>query len=132
MTEHELSMEDIVRGSLNAIANLRAELNDLDDQKKQGVALILTPELQADLDTLDEKFKPEYERIQGLIKESEALAKEGVIEVGETVKGTFLMGVFNKGRVRWDSKALDGYSKSHPELLEFRKEGNPYASIRGI
>ena len=60
------------------------------------------------------------------------MAKDGVIEIGETVKGTFLMGVFNKGRVRWDSKALDGYSKSHPELLEFRKEGNPYASIRGI
>lgn len=132
MTELELTVEDVVRGSLNAIADLRRELNDLDDRKKQGVALILTPELQAELDALDQEFKPEYERIQGLIKGSESLAKDGVIEIGETIKGTFLMGVFNKGRVRWDSKALDGYSKSHPELLEFRKEGNPYASIRGI
>ncbi len=132
MTELELTTEDVVRGSLNAIADLRKELNDLDDRKKQGVALILTSELQAELDALDLEFKPEYERIQGLIADSETLTKVGVIEIGKTVKGNFLMAVFNKGRVRWDSKALDGYSKSHPELLEFRKEGNPYASIRGI
>ena len=49
----ELTVEDVVVGSLNAIADLRRELNDLDDRKKQGVALILTPELQAELDALD-------------------------------------------------------------------------------
>jgi len=56
--------------------------------------------------------------------------KERVLLAGETVSGSVLKAVFNKGRTKWDTKALDGYAKAHPELLEFRSEGKPYVSIR--
>ena len=50
--------------------------------------------------------------------------------MGETVKGDHLQAVWSKGRASWDDKALMGYTKAHPELLEFRKQGEPSVSIR--
>ena len=32
---------------------------------------------------------------------------------------------YRKGAVRWDTKWLDGYSTAHPEILKYRKQGEP-------
>jgi len=55
-----------------------------------------------------------------------------VVERGETVTGDALQAVFYQGKATWDSKALDAYSISVPELLKYRKLGKPYATIRPI
>ena len=62
----------------------------------------------------------------------EAEIKELVKATGATVKSTFLMAVYAKGRISWDAKGLDGYAVAHPEILYMRKEGDPSVSIRRI
>lgn len=32
---------------------------------------------------------------------------------------------YRKGAVRWDTKWLDGYSTAHPEILKYRRVGEP-------
>ncbi len=49
---------------------------------------------------------------------------------GESVKGTNLQAIFIKGRQTWDNAELDKYAEKHPEILKFRKIGNPSVSIR--
>jgi hypothetical protein len=56
--------------------------------------------------------------------------KESVIAGGESVKGEFLHAVYVKGRTTWETKLLDGFAAAHPEILQFRKVGEPSVTIR--
>jgi hypothetical protein len=37
-----------------------------------------------------------------------------------------------KGRVSWDTKALDGYAVAHPEIEKLRIEGAPTVRIAKV
>ena len=87
----------------------------------------------------DEQIKNlEYERdvlTDGLdqhIADVENEIRIAVTKLGQTVKGSALMAVWNKGRVKWDTKGLDGYAIAHPEIEAFRSEGEPSVSIRVV
>ena len=47
-----------------------------------------------------------------------------------SVKGARLMAVWNKGRVSWDGKKLDGMRALIPQLNEARKVADPTVTIR--
>lgn len=68
---------------------------------------------------------------EGIAKLTNEIKAE-VLQVGATVKSERLQAVYSNGRVSWDTKALDGYAAGHPELLQFRKEGEPSISIRAV
>jgi hypothetical protein len=53
-----------------------------------------------------------------------------VLKNGATVRGSYLMAVWSKGRVSWDDKGLSNYAQAHPDLLQYRKQGDPSISIR--
>ena len=99
-----------------------------DDLKAQ----ILTPELQQALDEIDAEMNTAMDALQGGIKSITDEIKEDVIKECATVKGSYLMAVWNKARVSWDTKGLDGYAVAHPEISAFRKEGDPSVTIRKI
>lgn len=68
--------------------------------------------------------------IQEKVHAIEKVIREEVLKHGETVKGTRIWAVYNHGRVSWDTQALMGYGVAHPEIKTFRKQGNPYVSLR--
>ena len=51
---------------------------------------------------------------------------------GASVKGEFLHAVWAKGRVNWNTSALEGYAAAHPEIEQFKTVGEPSISIRAI
>ena len=76
------------------------------------------------------EFAQRVEAVDENISALEEEIKNDVIQHGTTVRGTFLRAVWNKGRVTWNTKAMDGYASTHPEILQFRKEGQPFVSIK--
>ena len=50
--------------------------------------------------------------------------------VREDLKGSLLHAIYAAGRASWDTKALEGYAVAHPEILQFKKVGEPSVSIR--
>lgn len=70
------------------------------------------------------------EEIDSTIQAAQQDIKAAVVEFGKSIKSARLHAVWSKPRVRWDSKALDGYALNHPELFAFRTEGKPSCSIR--
>jgi hypothetical protein len=46
------------------------------------------------------------------------------------VKSGRAQAVYYKGRVSWDNESLDRYAASHPEVMQYRKEGEPSIQIR--
>lgn len=124
-------MSDI-KAKLDELADLRSALDTIALEKQAVVDSILTPELKAKLAEIDAEFAGKAEVANGKSATLEAEIKELVKTGAETVKGTFLMAVWNKGRVSWDTKSLDGYAVAHPEILNLRKEGDPTVTIRKI
>ena len=89
-------------------------------------------EVKEALDKIDAEFNERQAEVGKQISELEAEIKLDVINLGSTVKGEFLMAVYNKGRITWDNKGLEGFMVAHPEIVAFRKEGDPSVTLRKI
>ena len=104
---------------------VRMKFNELRDQ-------IMTPEIKAQLAEVDAEEATTLEAVKSGIDTLTAEVKSDVLKSSVTVKGKYLQAVWAKGRVSWDTKALDGYAAGHPEIVQFRKEGEPSVSIRNV
>ena len=116
---------------LDKIADLKSAQNLREMDKQALIDQVLTPEIKTKIAEIEAEFSAS-DNVTDTINMLTEEVKSEVAQLGETVKGTFLMAVYSKPRVSWDTKALDGYIVSHPELTQFRKEGAPTVSIRGI
>lgn len=123
--------EDIIQ-KLDRLANFQAQIQVLELDKQALIDRVLTPEIRIRLDEIEAEFADKLEAVEENIATLEAEIRAEVIRHGTTVKGTFLQASFYDGRVSWDTKALDRYAKSHPEIIGYRKQGQPYTSIKKI
>ena len=117
------SQLDVIRQSQLDVIRLR--FNELQDS-------LISPEIKEKLDEIKEEEKTALETCQEGIDRLTETIKTEVIKGGETVKGKGLMAVWNKRRSSWDTKRLEGYAGAHPEIRNFRKEGDPSITIRRI
>jgi hypothetical protein len=117
---------------LNKLSELQAQADvvklHFEDLRKS----ILTPEIQAQLDDIAAEERTSLDALQGGIDELTAEVKADVLNAGATVKGDYMMAVYNKGRVSWDTKGLDGFAIAHPEMQAFRKVGEPTITLRKV
>jgi len=119
------------REKLDKIADLKSAQSLRESEKQALIDQVLTPEIKTKIAEIEAEFAAS-DNVTDTINLLTEEVKSEVAQLGETVKGTFLMAVYSKPRVSWDTKALDGYIVSHPELKQFRKEGAPSVSIRGL
>jgi hypothetical protein len=125
-------MSDEITTKLDQLADAQAYLDTLRLHYEQLEQSLIPPEVRQAIDSLNTERKLAYEAAQLGIDTLTAEIKTAVIAAGATVKGAHLQAVWTKGRVSWDTKALEGYAAGHPEVLPFRKEGEPSVTIRGV
>jgi hypothetical protein len=116
--------------SLEKLAELYDQRDGLQTEKRALIAQVLTPELLGRLDEIDAEFTQKEEGATEAINALEAQIKADTLAQGETVKGSAFVAVWSKGRVSWDGKGLTTYAEAHPDVLQYRKEGDPSVSIR--
>lgn len=113
----------------------------LDAEKQKLIDSVLTPEILKKVEEIKAEFQPKYDLLendekykayQAEIETLTAEIKQEVITGGMTVKGSVIQAVYTKGRVTWDTKSLDGYAAAHPEIVQFRKVGDPSVAIRKV
>jgi hypothetical protein len=113
----------------------------LEAQQQALIDSVLTPEILAQVDAIKAEFAPKFEALnndqnyQRAKNEADTLTeaiKQQVISAGATIKGSVLQAVFIKGRVTFDTKALEGYAAAHPEIEKFKKVGEPSVTIRKV
>ena len=117
---------------LDALDELHQQLILLGADKQALIDQVLTPEIRRKLDEIEDEFSDKSGAVLEKIGDLEGAIKQDVITEGATVKGKYMMAVFSKGRVSWDTKSLDGYAAAHPEIAQFKKTGDPSVSIRII
>ena len=122
---------DSIIARLDELAEIRAavDVTRLDYEAKRAEILRA---VQEELAALDAEFKPLLDTSAERVAELEEAIKNDVARLGASVKGRHVQAVFTRGRVSWDTKALDGYAHAHPEVQVFRKEGEPSVSLRVV
>ena len=121
-----------IKEKLDRLAEMRGQANVIREYYDDAKAQILTPELQQALADMDAEMNIALDGANVGINKLISEIKADVIKECATVKGKYIMAVWNKGRTSWDSKLLDGYAVAHPEMSAFRKEGDPSVTIRDI
>ena len=115
---------------LTELARLRKDAESNRVQYERAREDAIPPDVLLLLEKIEVEYRFAADFFGEKIASLEDEIKSDVLTIGATVKGDGLMAVWNKGRVSWDSKTLDGYAVAHPEILVARKEGEPTVTIR--
>ena len=118
---------------LARIADLRTAIQQAQQRYESELDELLTEAgLLDEVRKLTAKRLALVESMETTAAEHEAEARRLTLEHGSTIShpDVMLQAVFNKARIKWDDKKLQGYAVSHPEVLRFREEGSPSISIR--
>ena len=118
------------KSKLDQLAYMYFRRDQIELEKKKVIDSILTPEIKQQIAEVELEFSSARDAVADNIGELEVEIKNDVIQLGESVKSEFVMAVWSKPRVSWDTKALDGYAVAHPEIGVMRKEGQPSVSLR--
>lgn len=123
-------MEHII-AKLEELSELKAaaDLTRLDYEARRAEIL---KAVQADLDELEAEYAPLLETASDRIAALEGEIRQDVLVHGASVKGGRLQAVYVRGHVSWDTKALDVFTLSHPEIARFRSEGSPSVRLNWI
>jgi hypothetical protein len=118
-----------VTEKLERFSNLRnaTEFTRLDYETKRKEIL---KQIQPELDALDAEYKPVLEAAEENIAALENEIKTDVLLYGESVSGGMYRACYAQGRVSWDNDGMARYAGSHPDVLQFRKQGQPSVSLR--
>lgn len=117
---------------LNRLYELKTAMTETEERKQAEIDMILTPEILAQVEEIRKKWNDTTESMKNEILDLETEIKKDVLTAGETIKSDHLMAVWNKGRVTWDGKLLDGMAKIIPQLETARIVGEPTVSIREV
>lgn len=118
-----------IADKLKRLENLKgaADVARLDYESKRADIL---KQIQNQLDALDSEYKPLLESAEENISTLENEIKTDVLLHGESVTGGMYRATFTKGRVSWDNEGIEKYANAHPEVMQFRKQGQPIVTLR--
>ncbi len=120
-----------VKEKLVRLTNLHsaADITRLDYEAKRAE---LFKQIQAELDALEAEYQPLLEAAQDNITALENEVRTEVLLHGQSVEGGVYRAVYTKGRISWDNKGIEHYANTHPEVLKFRKQGDPSVTLRVV
>jgi hypothetical protein len=123
-----------ISAKLDILQELRDAPAKIQAQKTALINSVLSPEIRIQLQEIDAEFANILQVAETNAKQLEAEIKAEVIIGGVTVRGSYLMATWNKGRDgEWDSKKLKEYAINHPEINRLQKpNGPPTVSIKEI
>jgi DNA-binding Lrp family transcriptional regulator len=134
---HQLAKENSrpsrehVTEKLERFSNLRnaAEFTRLDYETKRKEIL---KQIQPELDALDAEYQPVLEAAHENMEALENEIKTDVLLYGESIAGGMYRACYTQGRVSWDNEGMIRYAAAHPDVLQFRKQGQPSVSLRVV
>lgn len=122
-------MPSDISKKLDQLANFQAQRDVFALEKKELIDQVLTPEIKTRMEEIEAEFSGRLQSVNDNIAALEEEIKKDVLKHGTSIRGTFLRAVWNKGRVTWDTKRMESYASTHPEILKFRKQGVPFVSF---
>lgn len=127
-----MTTETEITSALDAMAEIDQELLRIAAEKQKMIDSVLTDEIKEQLSSIEAEFMGIESSAHNRRQNLEFLVREGVVSLGKSVAGNFLLAVFTKGRYSWDKKEFDKLVKKYPEIESIRSQGDPYVSIKKV
>lgn len=86
--------------------------------------------VQPQLDAIDADMTPRLKQLAERLAAAELAVKQAVLAFGRSYVRGRVKVTYSRGRVTFDSKGLQEYAATHPDVEKFKKVGNPIVSIR--
>lgn len=86
--------------------------------------------VQPQLDAIDADMTPRLKQLAERLAAAELAVKQAVLAFGRSYWKGQVKVTYSRGRVTFDSKGLQEYAATHPDVEKFKKVGNPIVSIR--
>ena len=120
-----------VAAKLERLGELRAaaDLVHLDYDARRAKIM---EKVKAELDGLEAEYTPLFETADENMADLQAEIRNLVLMFGESIRAGTYQAVYTQGRVSWDNEGMDSYARSHPDILEFRKQGQPSVTLRTV
>jgi hypothetical protein len=120
---------DYVSGKLTRLTNLQAaaDVTRLDYEAKRAEVM---KQVQAELEALETEYRPLLESADENLATLAAEIKNDVLLHGDSVQGGGFRAVYMQGRTSWDNDGMTKYAAAHPDVLKFRKQGQPSVALR--
>jgi hypothetical protein len=115
---------------LDILSQQRVEAAGLQDAMLAAIVRNLPPDEAARVQAIVQEFTEREAELKAAIATSEQQVKEMVLATGATAQGTYLQALIIAPRVTWDNKSMAVYATLHPEVLAYRKVGEPSVQIR--
>ena len=115
---------------LDKLVELKAQIDVINIEKQQLIDSILTPEIRQQIQDIEAEFRPKMDDVNTAISDTEVHIKTDILARGETAHNDVLEAVFVSGRTTWDTKGLNEAIKVLPQLAQYKKQGDPYVTIR--
>jgi hypothetical protein len=125
-------MQSDITQKLDQLANFQAQRDVLELEKQSLIDQLIPPEIKDRIAEIEAEFAGKREAVEANIAALETDIREQVIRQGASVKSTFLRVVYHSGHVTWNTKSLDAYARARPEILKFRKQGEPFVTIQKV
>jgi hypothetical protein len=125
----EKPLKESVLQKLERLAELHsaADLAGIDYESRRAEVM---RKVQDELDAIDAEFKPALEAARANEEALQAEIKNDVLLRGESLRGSTYQAIYMKGRVSWDAVGMNEYARDHPDVLQFRREGQPTVTVR--
>ena len=121
-----------VKDAIQELKCKQDELEIIEAEMEEALTEVLSPEQIEQINNIKIEYGFHIDCQKKAVNQAQDEVKRAVLEHGSSVKHAGLHAVWKKGRVKWNTKGLDGYAVAHPEILGFRSEGNPSVSIREV
>lgn len=128
---NERPAREHVSAKLERLSNLKgaADLARLDYEARRTSIM---KQVQAELDALELEYRPILEATEENIAALENEIKTDVLLYGESVSGGVYRASYTQGRISWDNEGMTKYATAHPDVLQFRKQGQPIVTLRVV
>jgi hypothetical protein len=91
--------------------------------------VLIKANVMIEIDNIDYEFEQKAKWASDILAELKERIHALMLEHGETVQSPHKTAKWCKPRISWNDAGLVGFAMAYPELLAFRREGEPSVAI---
>jgi hypothetical protein len=121
-----------VKELLDQLHTLNEDFAKTEEEHKRNRNAMIPEDVKIQLDKVDTFYEEQKTALDFNRKQLEADIKSNALLGDTTIVGTWYQAVYSKGVTSWDTKGLNEAIKVLPQLEQYKKQGDPYISIKVV
>jgi hypothetical protein len=124
--------EKELQTKIDELADTEVQLDLIIAEKETLKKSLIPEEIQMEMESVEFEYVDKIKAVEDNIKVRKDQLKALLMEYAKPLKSKYYTWTYKEGDPIWDTKGLDGFAVSHPEMLFLRKEGKPVTKLTPV